>query len=112
MGERCENGRFDVAHLFYARFQSALVQEPTEQQIIPVPMPEKAESAEGVTAAVEYEPDEEEILAELLPRNVAVQIDRKSVVSGKSVSVRVDLGGRRSIKKKKKDSDGQNKDET
>src|SRR3546814_12332874 len=74
MGERCENGRFDVAHLFYARFQSVLVQEPTEQQIIPVPMPEKAEAAEGVSAAVEYEPDEEEILAELLPRNVAVQI--------------------------------------
>src|SRR3546814_15125864 len=37
-------------------------------------MPEKAEAAEGVSAAVEYEPDEEEILAELLPRNVAVQI--------------------------------------
>ena len=74
--ERFENGRFDVAHLFYARFQSALVQEPIDQQIIPVPMPDKAEAAEGVTAAVEYEPDEEEILAELLPRNVAVQIFR------------------------------------
>ena len=74
--ERFNNGGFDVAHLFYARFQSALVQEPTEQQIIPVPMPEKAAAAEGVSAAVEYEPDEEEILAELLPRNVAVQIFR------------------------------------
>ncbi|MFC7498390.1 F0F1 ATP synthase subunit gamma [Enterovirga sp. GCM10030262] len=76
--ERFGNGGFDVAHLFYARFQSALVQEPTEQQIIPVPMPEEAStsSTSGVAAAVEYEPDEEEILAELLPRNVAVQIFR------------------------------------
>jgi F-type H+-transporting ATPase subunit gamma len=76
--ERFENGRFDVAHLFYARFQSALVQEPTEQQIIPIAVPEEASapSASGASAAVEYEPDEEEILAELLPRNVAVQVFR------------------------------------
>lgn len=74
--ERFDNGGFDVAHLFYARFQSALVQEPVAQQIIPVPMPESQPVAEGVIAAVEYEPDEEEILAELLPRNVAVQVFR------------------------------------
>ena len=75
--EMFTNGRFDVAHLFYARFQSALVQEPVGQQIIPVPMP-KSDGAEaaGSDAAVEYEPGEEEILAELLPRNVAVQIFR------------------------------------
>ena len=76
--ERFRNGGFDVAWLFYAHFRSALVQEPVAQQIIPVPMTEggegKAES--GVEAAVEYEPDEEEILAELLPRNVAVQVFR------------------------------------
>jgi F-type H+-transporting ATPase subunit gamma len=69
----------DVVHLFYARFQSALVQEPTQQQIIPVPMPDvgsAAPASTGVSAAVEYEPDEEEILATLLPRNVAVQIFR------------------------------------
>ena len=73
--ERFTNGGFDVAHLFYARFQSALVQEPTELQIIPVSVPETGGTT-GVEAAVEYEPDEEEILTELLPRNIAVQIFR------------------------------------
>ena len=72
--DRYEAGEFDVAHLFYAKFQSALVQIPTGQQIIPVPMPETG-AAQG-SAAVEYEPDEESILADLLPRNVAVQIFR------------------------------------
>ena len=72
---RFANGEFDVAHLFYAHFRSALVQEPVDQQIIPVPS-QPAEAPTGLTAAVEYEPDEEEILAELLPRNVAVQIYR------------------------------------
>ena len=72
---RFANGEFDVARLFYAHFRSALVQEPVDQQIIPVPS-QPAEAPTGLTAAVEYEPDEEEILAELLPRNVAVQIYR------------------------------------
>jgi F-type H+-transporting ATPase subunit gamma len=68
----------DVVHLFYAEFQSALVQEPVGRQIIPVPRTEAAAAATsgGANAAVEYEPDEEEILAALLPRNVAVQIFR------------------------------------
>ena len=75
--QRFQNGEYDVAHLFYARFQSALVQEPTEQQIIPVSIPAAAPQASNVAAAaVEYEPDEESILAELLPRNVAVQLFR------------------------------------
>ncbi|HEY0414417.1 MAG TPA: F0F1 ATP synthase subunit gamma [Allosphingosinicella sp.] len=77
--DRFQNGQFDIAHLFYAHFQSALVQEPVSQQIIPVPMPAadgQAPQAPGPNAAIEYEPDEEEILAELLPRNVAVQIFR------------------------------------
>ena len=65
-------GKFDVAHLFFSRFKSALVQEPTEQQIIPVPAPVVALTDDG--AAVEYEPDEEEILAELLPRYLRTQI--------------------------------------
>ena len=70
-------GEFDVAHLFFAKFQSALVQDPTEIQIIPVPLaPAGGVAATGASAAVEYEPDEEEILAELLPRNVAVQLFR------------------------------------
>jgi len=65
----------DVVHLYYAEFRSALVQEPVGRQIIPVP-PVEASTAGGATAAVEYEPDEEEILAELLPRAIAVQIFR------------------------------------
>src|SRR4051794_11343111 len=74
---RFEGGRFDVAHLFYAHFQSALVQEPVAQQIIPVPAPEaRGDAASGSSAAIEYEPDEDEILSQLLPRNVAVQIFR------------------------------------
>jgi F-type H+-transporting ATPase subunit gamma len=76
--KRFDNGQFDVAHLFYARFQSALVQEPVGQQIIPVPMPaaDARGATTGASAAIEYEPDEEEILSQLLPRNVAVQIFR------------------------------------
>jgi F-type H+-transporting ATPase subunit gamma len=69
----------DVVHLAYANFRSTLVQEPTVEQIIPVAVKatEEAASAKGgAPAAVEYEPDEEEILADLLPRNIAVQIYR------------------------------------
>ena len=75
--DRYTTDGIDIVHLFYARFQSALVQEPVSQQIIPVRMEEAdAPPASGVSAAVEYEPEEEEILATLLPRNVAVQIFR------------------------------------
>lgn len=74
---RFEAGEFDVAHLFYAKFQSALVQIPTGAQIIPVAVPkDAAASANDGGAAVTYEPDEEAILADLLPRNVAIQIFR------------------------------------
>ncbi|WP_419809899.1 F0F1 ATP synthase subunit gamma [Sphingomonas sp.] len=75
---RFEAGEFDVAHLFYGKFVSALVQEPTEQQIIPVAsLAAPATATSGAAdAAVEYEPDEEAILADLLPRNVAIQLFR------------------------------------
>ena len=77
---RFEAGEFDVAHLFYAKFVSALVQEPTGQQIIPVAVAQNtaltSTSSPYAAAAVEYEPDEEQILADLLPRNVAIQIFR------------------------------------
>ncbi len=69
--EMYDAGKFDVAHLFFSRFKSALTQEPTRLQIIPVPTPELAETS---NAAVEYEPDEEEILAELLPRYLKTQV--------------------------------------
>ncbi|MBB4631727.1 F0F1 ATP synthase subunit gamma [Sphingosinicella soli] len=74
---RYEAGEFDIAYMYYARFQSALVQEPTEQQILPVPVSTgSGEAAAGASAAVEYEPDEEAILADLLPRNLSVQLFR------------------------------------
>jgi F-type H+-transporting ATPase subunit gamma len=68
-------GEFDVATLFYARFQSVISQVATAQQIIPAKF-EEAETSNGSSALYEYEPSEEEILADLLPRNVAVQIFR------------------------------------
>jgi len=69
---RYEAGEFDVAYMYYAKFQSALVQE-----LLPVPVQAGGgEAAAGVSAAVEYEPDEEGILADLLPRNLSVQIFR------------------------------------
>jgi F-type H+-transporting ATPase subunit gamma len=73
---RFEAGEFDIAHLFFAKFQSALVQIPTELQIIPVPLPANDPQPAANSAAVEYEPDEETILAELLPRNIAIQLFR------------------------------------
>jgi F-type H+-transporting ATPase subunit gamma len=74
---RFESGRFDVAHLAYAHFRSTLVQEPVIDQIIPIPAPEAADAKRpSGNAMVEYEPEEEEILAALLPRNIAVQVYR------------------------------------
>jgi len=71
---RFGDGEFDVAWLFFARFRSVLTQEVTEQQLIPVAVAQGAQ-AQGADAAVyEYEPDEEAILREILPRNVAIQI--------------------------------------
>lgn len=74
-----DKGEFDVATLFYSRFESVISQKPTALQLIPLPVPENAENADKTTeggAVYEYEPDEEEILAELLPRNVQVQVFR------------------------------------
>ena len=71
---RFEAGEFDVAHLFFSTFKSALTQEPTRLQIIPAALP--AVGAAGADASVEYEPDEESILADLLPKNLAVQVFR------------------------------------
>jgi F-type H+-transporting ATPase subunit gamma len=76
---RFEAGEYDVAHLFFSKFQSALVQIPTEVQIVPVEIPAKTDEEEkssGPVAAYEYEPDEEAILEALLPRNIAVQLFR------------------------------------
>ena len=72
---RFEAGDFDVAHLFFSKFVSVLTQEPTQIQLMPVAVSDSG-AVMGASAAVEYEPDEEEILADLLPRNVAVQLLR------------------------------------
>lgn len=69
-----EAGEFDVATLFFARFQSVISQVATAQQIIPAKF--DASEASSTAALYEYEPGEQEILEDLLPRNVAVQIFR------------------------------------
>jgi F-type H+-transporting ATPase subunit gamma len=71
--ELFDRGQFDVCTLFFSRFKSVIAQVPTAQQIIP---PVFADSAGNGGAAYDYEPDEIDILAELLPRNIAVQIFR------------------------------------
>jgi F-type H+-transporting ATPase subunit gamma len=70
-------GEFDVASIIYNRFKSAISQIITVQQIVPVPMPEaKTEQADALQAIYEYEPEEEAILAALLPRDLAIQVFR------------------------------------
>jgi F-type H+-transporting ATPase subunit gamma len=68
-------GEFDVCTLFYSRFKSVIAQIPTAQQVIPLVVEERAANA-GPSTAYEYEPEEDEILTRLLPRNLAVQIFR------------------------------------
>jgi F-type H+-transporting ATPase subunit gamma len=68
-----DDGQFDVCTLFFSRFKSVIAQIPTAQQIIPAVFEKKQDNG---GAAYEYEPDEEDILAELLPRNISVQILR------------------------------------
>jgi len=67
-------GGFDVCTLFFSRFKSVIAQLPTATQIIPPVLDGATANAGG--ASYEYEPDEEDILTELLPRNIAVQIFR------------------------------------
>jgi F-type H+-transporting ATPase subunit gamma len=75
--DRFTTDGIDVVHLAYAQFKSTLVQEPVVEQIIPIqPAERPAKTGAAANVAVEYEPDEEEILKVLLPRNIAVQIYR------------------------------------
>jgi len=71
---RFEAGEFDVCTLFYSRFRSVIAQIPTAQQVIPLMVEEPA--GNGASTSYEYEPEEDEILPRLLPRNLAVQIFR------------------------------------
>ena len=70
-----EAGEFDVATLYFSEFKSVMTQKPTALQLIPARLPQ-AGTAAGGEAVYEFEPDENEILAELLPRNIASQIYR------------------------------------
>jgi F-type H+-transporting ATPase subunit gamma len=76
--DRYQTDGIDVVHLAYANFRSTLLQEPTVDQIIPVSPRAAEDEGKGPAslAAVEYEPDEEDILNDLIPRNVAVQVYR------------------------------------
>jgi len=76
---RFEAGEFDVATIFYNRFQSVISQIPTAQQVIPA----KFEGG-GATALYDYEPSEEAILADLLPRGVATQVFAALLENGAS----------------------------
>jgi F-type H+-transporting ATPase subunit gamma len=71
-----EAGEFDICTIIYNRFKSVVAQIPTQRQLIPFSLPESAVAADNheVRAVYEFEPSEDEILAELLPRNFAIQI--------------------------------------
>src|SRR5438128_8157296 len=71
---RFESGEFDVCTLFYAQFKSVIAQIPTAQQLIPLTVENKAANASSTS--YEYEPEEDELLSRMLPRNIAVQIFR------------------------------------
>jgi F-type H+-transporting ATPase subunit gamma len=73
ISDMLDAGAFDVCTLIYNRFKNVISQTPVGQQLIPTPLPEvKADSG----ALYEFEPTEEEILARLLPQNLAIQIYR------------------------------------
>jgi F-type H+-transporting ATPase subunit gamma len=74
--ELFDAGEFDVATVFYARFKSVISQEPTALRLIPAFVETNPGEAAPAGAVYDYEPDEAEILAALLPRNVKVQIFR------------------------------------
>ncbi len=77
-------GQFDVCTMLYSRFKSALTQTPTKQQIVPFPAPEIEVAAGTVQAPYEYEPSDNEILEDLLPRNLAIQLFRSMLENAAS----------------------------
>jgi F-type H+-transporting ATPase subunit gamma len=75
--ELFNEGGFDICTLFYSEFKSVISQVPTALQIIPAAAPAAANGAESGSAAVyEYEPEPGEILSDLIPRNISVQVFR------------------------------------
>lgn len=72
-----DEGGFDICTLFYSQFKSVISQIPTTQQIIPAGVPAAtAEATDGGSAVYEYEPEPGEILSDLIPRNISVQVFR------------------------------------
>lgn len=71
-----EKGEFDVCTLFYSEFKSVISQVPTALQLIPAAAPDVAPAEAGAGAIYEYEPDAGEILSDLIPRNISVQVFR------------------------------------
>lgn len=71
-----DNDEFDVCHLVFSKFVSVLTQDPTVLRLIPAQVAEDVEQPDLEGAAYDYEPDEEGILRDLLPRNISVQIFR------------------------------------
>lgn len=79
------SGDFDVCTLVYAKFVSAITQDVTRQQVIPFPVPEVEEDdAASAGGGYEYEPSDTEILTDLLPRNLAIQVFRALLENGAS----------------------------
>jgi F-type H+-transporting ATPase subunit gamma len=78
-----EAGDFDVCSVVYNKFKSAIAQIITVQQLVPVAIPAVAE-ATASNIVYEFEPSEEQILAELLPRNLAIQIYKALLESAAS----------------------------
>ncbi len=78
--QRYDAGEFDVATIFFNRFQSVIAQIPTAQQVIPAVFDE----TEGASTLYDYEPSEEEILADLLPRGLATQVFTALLENGAS----------------------------
>jgi F-type H+-transporting ATPase subunit gamma len=72
--ELFDGGEADVVTMFFGRFKSVISQIPTAQRLIPAEIPTGVKTADLKGGVYEYEPDEAEILAELLPRNVTVQV--------------------------------------
>jgi len=79
---RFDNNEFDVATIFYSKFVNVVSQIPTAQQIIPAIFEDQSSASD--TAVYDYEPDEETILADLLPRGVATQIFAALLENGAS----------------------------
>ncbi|MDI7862483.1 F0F1 ATP synthase subunit gamma [Rhizobiaceae bacterium n13] len=71
-----DKGEFDVCTLYYSEFKSVISQVPTAQQLIPAAAPAEDNGASATAAIYEYEPDAGAILADLIPRNISVQIFR------------------------------------